>query len=274
MPTYLLPGTTHDRLHVSSRQRRPDLWYRRFRDSQRRTWVELDQKTDKEILAFVEEKEIARNALSGSTNAATSGYRKRGSQQPLLEEKGGKRIEPPKIDSEEKRKLALKGKCRTCQADINLYTKFRSGTLNKEAFSLCRKCHKTAKAAESETGAIVSFVTALEASDPISQISSVSDSDDQALGRRIFRYASGSLAGGLLIWFLCWLGSLFTWLLSCSLNLGSGLLKYHAFGAVVLPTSCTSHCAPLELSHHIFTRDGWERFTPPPDPQCGRVHLH
>ena len=99
----------------------------------------------------------------------------------------------------------------------------------------------------------------MEASDPISQISSVSDSDDQALGRRIFRYASGSLAGGLLIWFLCWLGSLFTWLLSCSLNLGSGLLKYLPFGAVVLATSCTSQCAPLELSHHIFTRDGWER---------------
>ena len=80
-------------------------------------WSSLDQKTDKEILAFVEEKEIARNALSGSTNAATSGYRKRGSQQPLLEEKGGKRNEQSKIDSEEKRKLALKGKCRTCQAD-------------------------------------------------------------------------------------------------------------------------------------------------------------
>ena len=44
-----------------------------------------------------------------------------------------------------------------------------------------------------------------------------------------------------------------TWLLSCSLNLGSGLLKYLTFGAVVLATSCTSHCAPLELSHHIFT---------------------
>ena len=125
-------------------------------------WSSLDEKTDKEIVAFVEEKEIARNALLGSTNAATSGYRKRVSQKPVEEK--GKRIEQPKNDSEEKRKLALKGKCPTCKADYNLYNKFRSGALNKEAFVLCRNCHRTAKAAESETGAIVSFVTALEAS--------------------------------------------------------------------------------------------------------------
>ena len=220
-------------------------------------WSSLDEKTDKEIVAFVEEKEIARNALSGSTTAATSGYRKRASQQPLEEK--SKRIKlQPKVDQEEKRKLALKGKCPTCQTDYNLYTRFRSGQLNKEAFLLCQKCHKTAKAAESETGAIVSFVTAVEGAHTTCQVSSISD-DQTTVPYRIFRYACGSLVGGLLAWFFYLFSTLITGLVGWCMTMGGCLLKYLPFGAVVVATSCTSHCAPLELSHHIFTRDGWER---------------
>ena len=220
-------------------------------------WSSLDEKSDKEIVAFVEEKEIARNALSGSTNAATSGYRKRAAQQPVEEK--SKRIKlQPKVDPEEKRKLALKGKCPTCHSDFNLFTRFRSGQMNKEAFLVCQKCHKASKAAESETSAIASFVTAVEGTHTTSQVNSIVD-HQASVPQRTFHYALGSLIGGLMIWLFLWLSSLITGLLGWCIAMGGYLLKYLPFGAVVVATSCTSHCAPLELSHHIFTRDGWER---------------
>ena len=222
-------------------------------------WSSLDEKTDKEIVAFVEEKEIARNALTGSSNAAASGYRKRNSQPK--EQKGDRQSKQQQtIDSEEKRKLGLKSKCPTCQAAFNLYTRFRSGVLNKDAFLLCRTCHKTAKAAESETGAIVSFVTALEVSHPTSQIGGISTSNNaETSSARSTRFTCRSICESavacLLIWFF-WLSNLFTWSLTWCSYLACDLFKYLPFGAVVLATtSCTSQCAPLELSHHIFTHE-------------------
>ena len=86
--------------------------------------AELDDKSDKDIVKFVEEKEIARNALQmSSTNAGMSNYNKN--------RKGNQSNDITK-------KLALRGKCQTCSKEIALYKQFsNSGKLNKEPFKTC-----------------------------------------------------------------------------------------------------------------------------------------
>ena len=65
-------------------------------------WSELDTKTDKEVVAFVEEKEVAKKAWTGSSVGATvlSGYRK-----------GTKTVEDTN-DPAIQKKLAMKGNAR------------------------------------------------------------------------------------------------------------------------------------------------------------------
>ena len=164
-------------------------------------WSDLDKKTDKEVVAFVEEKEMARNAHSGVSAAAISGYRR-----------ANKSNENSKGDSEEKKKLGLKGKCSECRVNFSSYTKYRSGQLNPVPFTLCLKCFRAKKKLNedkktnsvSESSAIMSFVSSLDASSPTSRVNAVTNND-------------------------------------------------------VGNESHLSTCAPLELDHHIFTRDGWEK---------------
>lgn len=69
---------------------------------------DLDAKSDKDIVTFVEEKEIARNALQmSSNNAGISTY-----------SKGQKKI-PEKSDTS--KKLALRAKCQKCSKEISPY---------------------------------------------------------------------------------------------------------------------------------------------------------
>ena len=60
-------------------------------------WPELDDKTDKEVVSYVEEKEIAKKAWLGNAAGAAgiSAYRK----------------SPKNEDTDVKRKLTMKGKC-------------------------------------------------------------------------------------------------------------------------------------------------------------------
>ena len=129
-------------------------------------WSELDSKADKEVVAFVEEKEIAKNAFSNSSSTnAMSGYRRsERSGDHLAEGKRRSNSAPPKLDPEERKKLSLTGKCPTCHAEFNLYIKFRSGNMNKEPFKLCQKCHKLVKASgnPTETNAIMNFIASIE----------------------------------------------------------------------------------------------------------------
>ena len=125
---------------------------------------ELDAKSDKDIVKFVEEKEIARNALQTtlSTNAVSS-YNK------------SRKAGDASADIASKKKLSMRGKCGTCCAEISLYKQYRGGRLNKEAFKVCINCHKkennryqepkVKKEDISETTAILSFINALEVSD-------------------------------------------------------------------------------------------------------------
>lgn len=88
----------------------------------------LDSMLDKDIVKFVEEKEMAKNAVSATSRSdvnAMSNYRRQG-----------------KDDDGSKKKLTLKGKCATCSEDMNLYIRYRSGKMNKEPFKCCIKCHK------------------------------------------------------------------------------------------------------------------------------------
>ena len=121
---------------------------------------ELDEKSDKDIIKFVEEKEIARNALQmTSTNAGMSSYNKN-------------RKTPANADTT--KKLAMRSKCQACQKDFAVYKQFPSGKLNKEPFKSCPSCWKKSKnekpqpeknkdeTASSDANAIFSFISAIE----------------------------------------------------------------------------------------------------------------
>ena len=95
-------------------------------------WTELDSKDDKGVVAFVEAKEIAQAAWTGTQTSGTGGvstYRK------------GPKSESEVSDQPLKLKLALKGKCNKCNKDIVLYKKYQSGKINNKAFKMCRLCH-------------------------------------------------------------------------------------------------------------------------------------
>ena len=138
----------------------------------------LDSKTDKDIVKFVEEKEIARNALNASQSqsgiGALSSYGK--------SRKNGNA--PPADEAVIKKKLAMKGKCATCQKDIALYKKYQNGKLNKEAFKMCIGCHKKTKPATksneendtSEASAVMSFIGTLDLEENSIQMTSSSNS--------------------------------------------------------------------------------------------------
>ena len=103
--------------------------------------ADLDAKTDKDIVKFVEEKEIARNALASSGSAsALSGSNKSSYRKAI----------PPQAEAENKKKLALKGKCADCQKEIHLYKKYASGKLNKDAFKVCNGCYRKTKPPDSQ----------------------------------------------------------------------------------------------------------------------------
>ena len=126
---------------------------------------ELDAKTDKDILKFVEEKEIAMNALKTTmTAAAVSSYNK-----------SRKVVDDNTESAATKKKLTMRGKCSVCSTVISLYKQYRSGKLNKEPFQVCISCYKkdNAKNRErpvkkddiSEVSSIISFIAALDSSE-------------------------------------------------------------------------------------------------------------
>ena len=121
----------------------------------------LDEKTDKDIVAFVEAKESAKSA-----------WNNQGSSSSLNANESGSRSTE---ESEIKRKLSLKAKCAKCGSQISQFIKLRSGKLNRTAFKICAKCHRESKnepenkpsGKSSETAALLSFVGGLES--PVQQ---------------------------------------------------------------------------------------------------------
>ena len=126
------------------------------------SWPELDEKNDRELVAFVEAKEIARNAWNNTPISATAGisnYRK------------GSHHENDGTEHSLKKKLQLKGTCGVCKKEISLFKRFQNRRVNKRAFTSCQTCHKKANvpnsnnnglylengSEESESSAITSF---------------------------------------------------------------------------------------------------------------------
>lgn len=112
---------------------------------------QLDDKCDKDVVTFVEEKEMAKNACHATSRTevnAMSTYRKNS-----------------KDDT--KHKLTLKGKCSKCGTEIALYVRYRSGKMNKDPFEKCLKCFRIERdnklpktLRDSETNAL-SFIESL-----------------------------------------------------------------------------------------------------------------
>ena len=87
-------------------------------------WSELDTKSDKEVMKFVEEKQIELKSWSGSSAKGSnvdglSGYCK-----------GKKNDNDP---SAKKRLLAMKGNLLKCDAQILLHTEYPNGITKKKS---------------------------------------------------------------------------------------------------------------------------------------------
>ena len=105
-------------------------------------WEELDSKNDKEVLTFIESKEIAQTAMNKAITTGTAGlsaYRK--AQKKPDEQKTLTEQKDP-ADQSLTSKLSLKGKCAKCRKDILLFKRYQNGNVNKTAFTHCRSCHR------------------------------------------------------------------------------------------------------------------------------------
>ena len=94
---------------------------------------------------------MARNACLETGRAelnAVSAYRKQSK-------------EDMKHRDETKHKLSLKGKCCKCGVEINLYTRYRSGKMNKDAFVSCLECFRTERDKPEKKGGGTSFIESL-----------------------------------------------------------------------------------------------------------------
>lgn len=129
-------------------------------------WKDLDSKTDREVVRFVEEKEIARNAFNNplvntTSTAALSSYRSKKS--------------PATTNAEEevKKKLGLMGKCKDCHQSMNLYSLNRYKRINRNPYKLCSECFQSNRSNKqsappdktSEAGALQSFIGAAQMTD-------------------------------------------------------------------------------------------------------------
>ena len=141
--------------------------------------TDIDSKTDKDIVKFVEEKEIARNALQTSmSTAALSSYNK------------SRKVLDTSADIATKKKLAMRSKCETCTVEISPYKQYRGEKLNKDPFKTCVSCHKKANAKKqdpgqkrtesSEASAILSFIGAIQSLEDSKQPAVADDGIDCA----------------------------------------------------------------------------------------------
>ena len=99
-------------------------------------WEELDAKNDLEVVAFIESKELARNAWVSSQSSAAAASSNAAAISSYRRDKNH-------VDKSLDSKLAMRGKCMTCKNEISLYKKYHSGSVNKTPFKLCQKCFRS-----------------------------------------------------------------------------------------------------------------------------------
>ena len=102
-------------------------------------WDELDVKNDMEVVAFVESKELARNAWVSSQSSAAAAPSNAAAISSYRRDRNHGSISDKPLDA----KLTAKGKCMTCKKEITLYKKFPSGKVNKTPFKWCQKCFRS-----------------------------------------------------------------------------------------------------------------------------------
>ena len=142
-------------------------------------WAELDIKSDKDIVGFVEGKETAKKAWSGHQPAGVAG---------VSADRNYSNHEDPDL----KQKLSLRGKCSKCKTQIALYIRYKTGRANKTPFKMCSKCHKEGNPDTlnnrqekqmnylnkgSETAAVTSFIGSIETS--YSEVHAVTLDDEE-----------------------------------------------------------------------------------------------
>ena len=115
-------------------------------------WPELDKKSVAETVAFIESKEMARNAMShssSSTNAVNSSYRN------LKNNSDANGVE----DKEKEKQM---GKCPTCKKDYHLFRISRyTKRYNEKAFTTCYDCNprKPARKGDKKKGSVDALAT-------------------------------------------------------------------------------------------------------------------
>ena len=109
-------------------------------------WPELDSKNDKDLVAFVEAKELARNAWNSTPVAGAAGMSSYRKDTPNA-------AASDTSDKSLKAKLSLKGKCSRCDKQISLYTQYNNGRMNRQPYKMCKKCHKELKSESSDVTA-------------------------------------------------------------------------------------------------------------------------
>ena len=126
-------------------------------------WKDLDSKTDREVVRFVEEKEIARNAFDTPLGNATS--------TAALSSYSRSKKTTGNSDEEDKKKLKLMGKCKDCHQPINLFAYNRFKRMNKNPYKFCSECFQSQRSNKqpvtlppkpSEASALQSFIGAAQ----------------------------------------------------------------------------------------------------------------
>ena len=195
------------------------------------SWSELDTKEVKAVVSFVETKEVALNAWTGTSGtAALSSYKKSAKPASATDT----------VDQSLKSKLALRGKCEQCNEEISLFKKYQSGKVNKKAFKMCIKCHKA------ENALLKSTVT------------SMSHAPSQPLPPPNTASVDSFFVGGINSSNV--MGSAF--------NSNCQPLIEDVPAAPALQKSmenCLS-ANTITLEHHIFTDEGWQHVSAPSHP--------
>ena len=91
-------------------------------------WADLDSKSAKDLVGFVEGKETSKSAWSqgSSEGAGLSNYKRNNRQE----------------ETETKTKLSLKTKCNRCGVQIAQFARNKNGRMNRIPYTKCIKCHK------------------------------------------------------------------------------------------------------------------------------------
>ena len=162
------------------------------------------EKTVAEVIAFIENRETARNADRSQSLLAISAYRRAG-----VKQRTGNRVSSP--DETDRAKSAL---CPDCDKRFNLFTK-KSRGWNRKPYEVCEPCWKRRRDNSHKKRANENAVLTCSANDSIGQVSGINDGTNQCGGEELQNCSSGTkdehtllttsltkVSGGALVWLI------------------------------------------------------------------------